>query len=198
VPAPRRRRPTALSRTAVVDAAEQLVTTRPFDEVTIRSLAAELGVAPMSLYRHVRDKDDLLGEVVDRMLAAIWEPSASRRDGLEWLAEAADRLRRLLVEQPAALHVYLRQPVLSPAAVRRMDAMVDVLRGAGLGTADAHTAYAALQTYAVGFAALASSRAGWEPSGDEGDLGAEVASFTSPEQFQRGLHYLLRGILPPR
>jgi AcrR family transcriptional regulator len=45
--------------------------------MTIRSLAAELGVAPMSLYRHVRNKDDLIDEVVDRLLARAWKPGAS-------------------------------------------------------------------------------------------------------------------------
>lgn len=189
----RRRRP-LLSRDAVVDTAERMVRTRPFDEVTIRSLAAELGVAPMSLYRHVRDKDDLLGEVVDRMLASTWEPSVDPHDRWAWLADAADRLRRTLVEEPAALHVYLRRPVLSPAAVRRMDAMLEVLGDAGLGVPDAHRAYAALQTYTVGFAALEASRSGWHPSGEQGELGLEVASFTSPEQFSTGLRYLLHGV----
>ena len=52
-----------------------------YEQMSIRSLADELGVAPMSLYRHVRDKDDLLDEVVDRLLAKAWRPSADRPTG---------------------------------------------------------------------------------------------------------------------
>ncbi len=167
---------------------------RPFGEVTIRSLAAQLDVAPMSLYRHVRDKDDLLGEVVDRMLAAEWEPAADPTDVGSWLTEAAERLRHLLVGQPAALHVYLSGPVVSPAALRRMDAMLDVLDQAGLDATAARRAYAALHTYTVGFAALEASRSGWQPSGSDGGTALVLAAFTSPEQFAVGLRYLLDGI----
>ena len=60
----------------MVDAAEQAVQDGRYDQMTIRSLAADLGVGPMSLYRHVRDKDDLLVEVTDRQLAQSWKPRA--------------------------------------------------------------------------------------------------------------------------
>ncbi len=94
--------------------------------MSIRSLAASLGVAPMSLYRHIRDKDDLLDEVVDRLLARTWRPAAAEDDWQPWIAEAASRLRDFLVSQPAALHVYLRHPVVSPAAIDRMNAMTAI------------------------------------------------------------------------
>ena len=95
--------------------------------MTIRSLAAELGVAPMSLYRHVRDKDDLFDEVTDGLVAEAWRPRSRRTDWRQWTVEAADRLRALLVHEPVALHVYLQHPVVSPAAIARMDAMLEVL-----------------------------------------------------------------------
>ena len=78
--------------------------------MSIRSLAADLGVAPMSLYRHIRDKDDLLDEVVDRLLARVWRPAAAEDDWQVWVIEAAANLRHFLVTQPAALHVYLSIP----------------------------------------------------------------------------------------
>ena len=53
-----------LTRGDVIDAAAGIVTAGGYEDMTIHSLAAELGVAPMSLYRHIRDKDDLLDEVV--------------------------------------------------------------------------------------------------------------------------------------
>ena len=82
--------------------------------MSIRSLAAELGVAPMSLYRHIRDKDDLLDEVVDRLLAQAWRPAGRcRTAGRPGSSRLAGRLRQFLVTQPAALHVYLRHPVVS-------------------------------------------------------------------------------------
>ena len=159
-----------ISREQVVDAATEVVKAGGYPEMTIRSIANLLGVAPMSLYRHVRDKDDLLEEVVDRLLARTWQPRASKIDWQAWVSEAADRLRNFLVSQPAALHIYLLHPVVSPAAIARMEAMLDALRAAGLDELAARQAYATIHTYTIGFAALEASRARWgarpwDPSG---------------------------------
>jgi hypothetical protein len=106
---------------------------------------------------------------------------------------AADRLRRLLVNEPAALFVYLRHPVTSRQAIRRVDMVLNVLREAGFDEAVAHAACAAIQTYTIGFAALEASRAGWVPDETAGPVAIELASFTSNAQFFGGLRFLLEG-----
>lgn len=185
----------SISRDAVVETAKRKVQAGGYRQMTIRSLAADLGVSPMSLYRHVRDKDDLLDEVVDQLLAVAWRPKADSSDWAAWTAEAADNLRRLLTTQPAALHVYLRRPVMSQAAIERMATMLDVLRRAGFSDAAARRAYAAVQTYTVGFAALEASRSSWRPQSDEADgLAEELAAYTTPRQFAEGLSYLLEAL----
>jgi TetR/AcrR family transcriptional regulator, tetracycline repressor protein len=185
----------SISREDIVDAAVTIVEAGGYEEMSIRSLAADLGVAPMSLYRHIRDKDDLLDEVVSRLLARVWRPAADEDDWQEWIVEAAASLRQFLVTQPAALHVYLRHPVVSPAAVERMDAVMGVLRRAGLDEQTARSAYGALHTYTIGFAALEASRAGWVPgSGDVSSRARQLAAYTTAGQFIEGLRYLLEGI----
>jgi TetR/AcrR family tetracycline transcriptional repressor len=189
----------SISREQVIETATAIVRAGGYEEMTIRSLAIELGVGPMSLYRHVRDKDDLLDEVVDRLLAKAWRPSPSPSpvpgDWKTWITKAASKLRNFLVNQPAALHVFLRHPVVSPAAVARMNTMMDVLRGVTADEGSAKRAYAAIHTYTLGFAALEASRAGWEPT-DDAPLGLarELAAYTTSEQFAAGLRYLLDGI----
>jgi TetR/AcrR family transcriptional regulator, tetracycline repressor protein len=185
----------SLSREDIIGAAVTIVEAGGYEEMSIRSLAGDLGVAPMSLYRHIRDKDDLLDEVVSRLLARVWRPAASEDDWQEWIVEAAACLRQFLVSQPAALRVYLSHPVVSPAAVERMDAMMAVLRRAGLDEPAARAAYGALHTYTIGFAALEASRAGWVPgSGDVTSLARQLAAYTTARQFIEGLRYLLEGI----
>lgn len=184
-----------IAREDVVRAAIKVVRAGGYEELTIRGLAAGLGVSPMSLYRHIRDKDDLLDEVVDRFLARAWRPSAAEDDWRAWVIEAADKLRRFLVGQPAALHVYLRHPVVSPAAVERMNAMMDVLRRIGADEQAARRAYGAIHTYTIGFAALEASRARWSPEdGEAGSLARQLAAYTTPGQFLDGLRYLLDGV----
>lgn len=165
------------------------------ERMTIRSLASELEVAPMALYRHVKDKDDLLEEVLDRLLKTVWEPKVRRELWQAWVAEAADRLRALLVTQPVALQVYLHHPVTCPAALTRMEAMLAVLHVAGLDDQAAESAYAAIQNYTVGFAALEASRDRWRSPEDRTDpLAQRLADYTTPRQFAVGLQYLLDAI----
>lgn len=186
----------SISRERIVSTAVRALDEDGYDQVTIRGLAAEMGVAPMSLYRHVKDKNDLLNEVVDRLLAKAWRPRADPDDWKAWITEASDKLRAFLVTQPAALHVYLTQPMVSPSAIARMEAMTDVLRRALLDEQAVQRAYAAIQTYTIGFAALEAARSGWDSSqGPSGDLALRVATYTTPQQFAVGFHYLLEGVV---
>ncbi len=173
----------------------RMLRTHGYEQITIRAIANEMGVAPMSLYRHIRDKDDILDEVVDRLLARQWRPRSDSSDWKEWIGEAADRLHRFLVDQPAALHVFLDHPVVSPSNVARMQAMMEVLRDELLDEERAGRAYGAIQTYTIGFAALEAARAGWVPPDGDGDpVARQLASYTTPRQFSVGLGYLLAGI----
>jgi AcrR family transcriptional regulator len=148
----------------------------------------------MSLYRYIRDKDDLMDEVVEELLRQSQPVPPATGSWQSRLAAAADGLRRLLVREPAALYVYLRHPVVSAAAIRRMEMMLRVLRDAGFDTASSKAAYAAIQTYTIGFAALEASRAGWTPEDGTNRTALELAAFTTPKQFASGMHYLLAGI----
>lgn len=192
----------SLSRDAVIGTATALLETDGV--LSVRAVAARLGVSPMALYRHVRNKDDLLDEVVDRLFADRWRPDGGDVDWRQWIIDAADRLRRFLVEVPVALQVYLSHPVVAPTAVQRMDACLDVLVRALGDDARARRAYAAIQTYTIGFAALEAAREGAPPrggargapalAGDDADRARELASYSSPSQFLAGLGYLLAGI----
>lgn len=187
----------SLSRDQVVTAARSMLAADGLDALTIRALARELGVAPMSIYRHVASKADLLDQVVDLMLGERWAPDVPERHWREWTLRAAQNLLSLLVEEPAARAVYLDHPVVSAAAVQRMRAMLDVLRR-GLGSDEAaEEAYAVVQSYTIGFATLQAARARWQPGrrvGDDVELARQVAEFSSPAHFVQGLLYLLDGI----
>ena len=99
------------------------------------------------------------------------------------------------MSQPGALHVYLRRPVVTPAAIDRMEAMLAVLRDAGFDEPLARRAYGAIHTYTIGFAALQASR--HQSATDDEDADAmvkELAKYTTPQQFKEGLGFLLKGI----
>jgi AcrR family transcriptional regulator len=183
-----------ISRAQIVEAALRSLQTVGFEQMTIRSLATDLDVSPMSLYRYIRDKDDLMDEVVEELLIQSKPMPPATGSWQSRLSAAAEKLRQLLVHEPGALYVYLRHPVISPTAIRRMEMMIKILREAGYDAAPSKTAYAAIQTYTVGFAALAVSRVEWTPPAGTSRTASELVAMTSPKQFASGLRYLLAGI----
>lgn len=72
--APRRRR---LDQKTVVTAAIALADEEDLDALSMRALAAQLDVVPMALYKHVADKDDLIGRMVDQIIECYAPPAAA-------------------------------------------------------------------------------------------------------------------------
>lgn len=85
-------------------AAAKLFASRGAEAVTMRSLAAELGVSPMTPYRYFRDKDDILAAVrarafdsfAESLERAFAEPAGLRERG----AHVADAYVRFAFENP--------------------------------------------------------------------------------------------------
>ena len=75
-PAPRR---TPMSREIVLRTAVALADHAGIDSVSMRSLAQELGVVPMALYKDVTNKEELLDGMVDVIVAEIDPPTQGAR-----------------------------------------------------------------------------------------------------------------------
>ena len=65
---PRRGRPPRASREQIVDAAVALLRGAPDEALTMARVANAVGLTPMALYRHFKDRDELMDEVVGRIL----------------------------------------------------------------------------------------------------------------------------------
>src|ERR1700753_897825 len=88
-----------LSRPQVLQAALAIVRADGADRLTIRGLAAKLGVAVTAIYWHVGDKQALLDGLVDRIIPDIGEVAAGGRGPEARLVSAGRSLRRSLLEQ---------------------------------------------------------------------------------------------------
>src|SRR5918994_7944444 len=82
---PKKRVP--LSRERVLRGAIAIADAAGIGALTMRSLAQELGVKPMSLYHHVANKEEILDGIVDLVFSEIDLPSA----GGDWRAEMRRR-----------------------------------------------------------------------------------------------------------
>jgi TetR/AcrR family tetracycline transcriptional repressor len=66
--AARRGRPPRATPEQIVDAAVALVLAEPEEPLTMARVASAVGLTPMALYRHFKDRDELMDEVVGRIL----------------------------------------------------------------------------------------------------------------------------------
>lgn len=101
----------------VVAAATEIVDREGVDGLTIRGVADACGLSPMGLYRHVRDKDDLLDKVVEAVLEAGLANVHTSGSWDEQVSDLIRHLRRLFLAHPgvAALCVLRPTPVLGVA-----------------------------------------------------------------------------------
>lgn len=139
-----------LSRERIVEAAVGLADAGGVDSLSMRTLADELDTAPMSLYRHVANKEDLLDAMIDLVFGEIDVPLRQP----DWKAE----MRQRAIETRAALsrHRWANGLMESrthpgPANARYHDAFMGCLRGAGFRFRQAVHAYNAVQSYTYGF-----------------------------------------------
>jgi AcrR family transcriptional regulator len=140
-----------LSRERVLRAAVAIADAGGIGSLTIRSLAQELGVKPMSVYYHVANKDQILDGIIDLVFSEIELPSA---DG-DWRSELRRRAasaRRVLRCHPWAIGLMESRTTPGPATLRHHDAVLGALRGAGFSVEMTAHAYALLDSYVYGFA----------------------------------------------
>ena len=148
---PRRKRRT-LDQAQVVGAALALLDEVGLDELTMRRLAAALHVKAASLYRHVRNKDELLALLGDEISAEIPLPRTAGR-WRDQLVESAWNVRRGLLAHRDAARVLASTPPAGPRRLRHIEAVLQILRTAGLTERDAARSAYHLNNLVTEFAA---------------------------------------------
>jgi AcrR family transcriptional regulator len=119
-----------LSRESLVRAAVALLDAEGLERVSMRRVAAELGVTVGALYWYVATKDELLELALDDVLGEAW----AQDDPGEWrgaFAAHAARMRQVLLRHPWALPLLSRLPNIGPNAVALADAALGIAARAG-------------------------------------------------------------------
>lgn len=179
---------TRLSRSAVVDRALALADGEGVDALTIRRLAQELGVTPMALYWHFRNKEELIAGLAGRIWGEVKsdvDPAAGWPRKLRSLLES---LIDVLRAHPSASALLLGADKLGPAYWQVTEVTLDVLRSAGFDAVHAsEIARSALWTGLM----LVMSEPGFDPGLTEAERAehirhkqVELASLP-PERYPR-------------
>lgn len=140
-----------LTRQRLIDGAVALADAGGTDSLTMRNLAREVGVKPMSLYHHVANKEEVLDAMVDAVFSEIELPPEST-DWMTALRRRADSARTALSRHPWAIGLMESRTTPGPATLRHHDAVIGCLRGAGFTIEMAAHAYSLLDSYVYGFA----------------------------------------------
>jgi AcrR family transcriptional regulator len=139
-----------LTRERVLETAVELADRGGTEALSMRKLGQELGVDPMALYRHVRNKDDLLDGVLGLVVERI-EPAPA---GLPWkaaLREQSMAARRVMVQHPWARGVLEERGTAGPAMVGQIERVLAILHEAGFSLELAHHALHVLDSRIFGF-----------------------------------------------
>ncbi|MGZ4132095.1 MAG: TetR/AcrR family transcriptional regulator C-terminal domain-containing protein [Actinomycetota bacterium] len=158
-----------LTRGRVIEAALRVLDAEGLEAVTMRRVAREVGVEAMSLYNHVKDKDDLLDGIVGRILLEFPVPATDHaRDWPGYGREVANGWRAVLMAHPHALPlVGSRAPASDdPDVLLPIETALRALREAGLSEQDAVMAFHAIGGYIFGFVMMESGQALGMPGSD--------------------------------
>ena len=147
----RGRKRAPLTRDRVLSAALELADEGGTAALTMQRIGRRLGVEAMSLYRHVRNKDDILDGIVDLVFAEIELP-ADRSNWRTVLRAQSISTRAALRRHPWAITLMESRLTPGPANLRTHEDTITVLLDAGCSAVMATHAYNLVDSYVLGFA----------------------------------------------
>jgi TetR/AcrR family tetracycline transcriptional repressor len=127
-----------LTPETVVGRALVLADSGGLERVTVRRLAKDLGVTPMALYWHFRNKDELLDAMMGRIFAEVDPPAAV--DSSTWVEQFRALMQSLagaLREHPGVAPLFATRTNSSESSLRFIEVALDVLRRGGFSPTEA-------------------------------------------------------------
>ncbi|WP_433323474.1 TetR/AcrR family transcriptional regulator [Spirillospora sp. CA-294931] len=116
-------RPPRTSRAQILAAARRLIDRDGWEKLTIRRLAAEAGTAPTTLYHHVRDKDDLLTQLLNDYAGQIPRPDLPD-DPRERILTAAIVMHDALADWPWVAEILTADDLTGESALWMVETIV--------------------------------------------------------------------------
>lgn len=162
----------------ILDAATTLLSTSDAESFSVRKLAATLGTDSSSLYRHFRDKTELLRAVADRVLLAAMEDYRPEGDWKQRITAVALHLREAFSQQPQVAAVWGRYASSGPGSRLVMEEVLQALRISGLPDEDIPARY---HRIVILLASLIVSE-------------AEISTLT-PEEYEKGMELFRVAVL---
>ncbi|MFB9677392.1 TetR/AcrR family transcriptional regulator [Streptosporangium vulgare] len=186
--------------------------------LTMRRLAAKLGFSTMALYRHFKNKDEILDGMADLVLGNLSLPEEAGLDPETVIRDLARALLGMMRSHPSVIHLLSTRATTSRTSLSgAFERVLERLRATGLSADLSVRVYGALMTYTIGFASYQMPRP-WGGSGEDArelrrqrghfyaslpadefphmvELSGLLVDLPHDSQFQVGLEFMLGGIL---
>lgn len=196
-----------VTRESVVVEALKIVDAEGLGALTMRRLAGKLGVGVATVYAAVASKEVLFQALADAVIIEV-SPVGEASSPTEALVEYFLAMHKMLERHPAVAQLSAMKPVLSEAALRMQERILELLRAGGLDPKSAAAAYSTLGSYVLGFTLTGISRLDDDrhavvtrlPAERFPQLHASAPYFatlaTDEGQFEDGLRTILAGLFP--
>lgn len=116
----------------MLDAAQAILDREGLDGISMRRVAERLGTGPATLYQHVADKEELLEELLDRIMGEVELPRPDPDDWQTPLKQALRSLRAVLVAHRDIAYVTLGRVPTGPNMLAGAEAMLSILHVGGV------------------------------------------------------------------
>lgn len=195
-----------LSTQAVVDTAIGLADVDGLDAVSIRRVAAILGVRPMSLYTHIVSKDELLALMSNELMGTLIVEPPLPEDWREALSLIAHRIFTMFALHPWLLALLAQRPRHGPNVTRQAKQLADAVESLRLPPEEMWTLLSIVNDYILGHAlrvATTGSTSDFVENLSEQEravlpdlsaLARTEETRRSGEVFERGLQTVLDGV----
>lgn len=183
-----------LSRERLLAAAIAIADAGGIDALTMRSVAAELGVKPMSLYHHVANKEAIIDGIIDVVFSEIDLPPEDT-DWRSALRHRAQSARAVLRRHPWATPFMESRAHPGPATLRHHDAVLGTLRRGGFPLELAGHAYSLLDCYLYGFA-IEEAALPFTPQNLDDAMSGFMGQF-QPEEYPHLVEFAMQRVMKP-
>lgn len=200
----------SLTLPAIAEAALHVLDAEGIAGLSMRTVASELGIGTMSLYRYVTDRDELEAVVVEHVLGDMDLTLAPRLRWDKRIRALLERMHATVAQHPALIPLVVSRRHLERNSLQLGEALLDALSEAGFTGKKRVVALRALLSYTVGalqfqhlgpLAGPGTEEIAQLPDADY-PLLAETArnakQVSALEEFRGGLEILLRGLGAPR
>jgi AcrR family transcriptional regulator len=143
-------RSTSFSDTDVATAALSVIDREGLNAFTMRNVARELGVAPMSLYRYVRNREHLEELIVDLLMSDVALTVPKRSSWRRQMTILIERVRAVVEMHPNVMPLALPHRLTSGSGLRLSETVYQILSDAGFNGSEREIANRSLMVYLLG------------------------------------------------